>query len=233
MDQRLHRKDKMSPVQIITNLRAGTMFTWRLLGLNLVGVPTGSGSLKPHHTHMRIDDAVRHGWYRTLYEAQKPTIYIVRDIRDVLVSQFHFMEALMTDFHGFLHGKANPRSMIKRGKNIIPAPPSLYPVIQERIREAPIHAWVEHTQWIHEGWVDFYKYEDIVECQEAFISYLVRRYKLKPYPGRLRTVDKLVGIKPRKGVVGGWKDYFDDHNLNYLWNIAGTRMEELGYEKLC
>jgi hypothetical protein len=221
----------MSPIQTITTLRAGTMFTWELLGLNFVGVPTGVGSIKPHHTHMRIDDAIKHGWYRTLYEAQKPTVYILRDIRDVLVSQFYFMVDLQTDFHGFLHGRANPRSMISSEDGPVPTPSDLYPVIQERIREAPIHAWVEHTQWIHEGWVDFYKYEDIVECQEAFISYLKRRYNLKLYSSKVEKVERLVGIKPRKGIVGDWKNHFTDSDLDYVWHIAGSRMEEFGYKR--
>ena len=218
----------MSFIQTITHLRAGTMFSWELLGLNIKGVPTGTGSIKPYHTHMMIEDAVRHGWYRRLRETNKPTIYIVRDIRDVLVSQYHFMVALKTNFHGFLHGAANPRSMIDTG----PTPPRLYPIIQERIRHNPIDAWVKHTQWIHEGWVDFYKYEDIVANQEGFIEYLVGRYNLKLRSNRIKTVKKLVGIKPRRGIAGGWKDFLLENEHDYIWRFAGTRMEELGYERL-
>jgi len=205
------------------------MFSWELLGLNFKGVPTGTGSIKPHHTHMTIEDAIEYGWYQRLRRTNKPTIYIVRDVRDVLISQYHFMVELNTNFRGFLHGAANPRSMIETG----PTPPRLYPIIQERIRKRPIEAWVRHTQWIHEGWIDFYKYEDIVADQEAFITYLSRRYNLKLRSNKIKTVKKLVGIKPRRGVAGAWKDFLLENEHDYIWRRAGVRMEELGYERLC
>lgn len=218
----------MSPIQTITTLRAGTMFSWEILGRNFVDVPTGTGSIRPHHTHMAIEDAMEHGWYQTLRRSGKPTIYIVRDIRDVLVSQFYFMVALNTDFHGFLHGRANPVSTIETG----PTPPELYPCIQGRIRPRPIQAWLEHTQWIHEGWVDFYKFEDIKRNQKAFVEYLARRYNLKRKSSRMQYVKELVGVKPRKGIVGDWKGLLSEADHDYLWSIAGSRMEELGYERL-
>jgi hypothetical protein len=204
------------------------MFSWEILGTNLKGVPTGRGSIRPYHTHMTINDAKEYGWYRKLRESNKPTIYIVRDIRGVLVSQFYFMVDLQTDLHGFIHGKANPRSMIRRGEGPIPTPAELYPCIQERIRKDPIRAWIEHTKWIDEKWVDFYRFEDIVEDQLAFIEYIKENHNVRPIR-ELRTIDELVGIKPRKGIIGDWANHISDEDLKYIWSIAGDRMEELGY----
>lgn len=222
----------MSPIQTITTLRAGTMLSWELLGLNFVGVPTGVGSIRQHHTHMIIEDAKTYHWYDKLKGGRKPTIYILRDVRDVLTSQFHFMVGLDTDFQGFLRGKANPRSMISRGGNgPIFTPSHLYPCIQERIRPHPIQAWAKHSKWIDEDWVDVYKFEDIVKDQAQFVIWLVEKYNLKLNKSAIQTVDKLVGVKPRKGIVGDWKEHFTDNDLEYLWNIAGDRMVELGYGK--
>lgn len=222
----------MSPIQTITILRAGTMLSWEILGLNFVGVPTGKGSIRQHHTHMIIKDAKKYHWYDKLKGGKKPTIYILRDIRDVLTSQFHFMVGLNIDFKGFLRGKANPVSMIRRSEvGVIATPAHLYPCIQERIRPHPIQAWVEHSRWIDEEWVDFYKFEDIVKDQAQFVIWLVEKYNLKLKKSAIKTVDKLVGVKPRKGIVGDWETHFDDDDLKYLWDIAGNRMKELGYGK--
>jgi hypothetical protein len=216
--------EDMSPIQTITHLRVGTMFTWVLLGLNFVDVPTGGGSIKPYHTHLAIKDAKAHGWYDRLKKTEKPTIYIVRDGRDVLVSQFYFCKRLKTDFHGFIRGEGNLDIDRIYRKNPFPS-------IQLRVRENPAKAWIDHTQWIKEDWVDLYWYEWIRNNQEEFIIELADRYNLKTIHDYPKPVKKLVGVKPRKGIVGDWKNHFDDEDLEYFWDIAGKRMEELGYDK--
>jgi hypothetical protein len=34
-----------------------------------------------------------------------------------------------------------------------------------------------------------------------------------------------------KGIAGRWREWFSNEDLEYLWNIAGDRMIELGYDK--
>lgn len=218
----------MSPIQIITHLRSGTMLSWELLGRNFVGVPTYGGSLKLSHTHMVPEDAKvkLHKWYDRLKSTGLPTIYILRDGRDVLVSQFHFLAKLNVDFKGFIRGKGNPESIGPRRK------PNLYPWIQERTRREPIRTWMLHSTWIEEDWVDVYRFEWIRKNQRDFILQLRDRYNLKMKYSEPQLVKKLVGIVPRKGIEGDWKNYFDKEDLEYYWSIAGERMVKLGYERL-
>lgn len=234
----------MSTIQTITYPRSGTMFTWGLLGMNFVGVPTWGGSLKANHTHMapvdaksqklhqlfflreQLTDADKQTtWYNRLNNG-KPTIYILRDGRDVLVSQFHFLAELRTDFKGFIRGKGNPTSIGPRRK------PNIYPCIQERMRRDPVRAWMQHSTWIEEDWVDVYRFEWIRKNQGDFILQLRDRYGLEMKHREPQLIKKLVGLKPRKGIEGDWKNHFDEEDLEYYWNIAGERMVELGYERL-
>jgi len=215
----------MSPIQTITHLRSGTMFSWEILGLNFVGVPTGKRSIRPHHTHLNIKDAKEHGWYDKLKNTGKPTIYIIRDGRDVLASQFHFLKSLKTDFQGFLRGEGS-----MPGPKDYPGNP--FPSIQRRIRENPVRAWIDHFMWIGEHWVSSsFKYEWIRENQEEFVLLLKEKYGLVMLYDKPQTVTKLVGIKPRKGITGDWKNHFTIEDLEYFWDIAGPVMEMLGYEK--
>ena len=171
----------MSSIQTITHPRSGTLFSWELLGANFVGVPVGGGTIRSHHTHMVPEDAKEYKLHRSFFTRQlteaekqttwygrlnngKPTLYILRDGRDVLVSQFHFITKLCTDFKGFLRGKSHPRS------NGIGA--KVYPLIQERIRRNPVRAWMLHSTWIEEDWVDMYRFERIRKNQKAFVLQL-------------------------------------------------------------
>ncbi len=232
----------VSAIQTITHPRSGTLFSWELLGANFVGVPVGGGTLRPHHTHMVPEDAKGyklHGsfflkrqltsverettWYDRLNNG-KPTLYILRDGRDVLVSQFHFMKKLRTNFKGFLRGKSYPKS--------VGVGAEIYPLIQERIRHDPVRAWMQHSTWIEEDWVDTYRFEWIRKNQGDFILQLRDKYGLEMEHKEPQLIKKLVGLRPRKGIEGDWKNHFDEEDLEYYWNIAGERMMELRYERL-
>lgn len=211
-----------SPIQIITNVRVGTMFVWELFGQNFVNVPQGPRSIKPYHTHLTITLAKKHGWYNALKGTEKPTIYVLRDGRDQLVSAYKRAKLkgkIGGDFRDYIRGECEVLKSYTE-----------YKEMAKKIRTDPVNLWVEHTDWIQEDWVDVYKFEDIRNDQTGFVQYLVDKYGLELKHPEIQMVNKLVGKDPNKGIAGGWKDYFDKDDLDYFWNIAGDKMKELGYE---
>jgi hypothetical protein len=205
------------PIQLITHIRSGTMMTWELFGLNFKGLPTGPRSIKPYHTHQDLYEAKQSGRYFELKNTNLPTIYIVRDGRDCLVSAYNYAKEKnkykdkINNFHQFLIGQTLRTPDTKIFTN-------------------PIRGWIDHTQWINEDWIDTYKYEYIKDNQKEFIKTLADKYNIELY-GEIKSLPGLVGKGPRKGISGVWKDYFSEDDYNYFWSVGGKRMIELGYEK--
>jgi len=38
-----------------------------------------------------------------------------------------------------------------------------------------------------------------------------------------------VGYKPRKGIIGDWKNHFSQEDLDYLLDRVGNKMKEFNY----
>ncbi len=212
-----------SPIQLISYVRSGTMLTWELFGLNFKGVPQGKGSIKPFHTHMIIKDAKKYGFYDKLKNTGKPTVYVLRDCRDMLVSTHRVMiknRKTIDSFSEFLRGNSGFKPSKKK-----------YPIVGIRIASEPIKNWIEHLKWMEEDWLDVYKYEYIKDNQEEFIKDIIDKYNLELKNKNIICVNKPVGVLPGKGLAGGWKDCFSQKDLNYFWDIVGEKMTELGYNK--
>lgn len=162
----------------------------------------------------------------------KNHIYIYRDGRDVLVSLYYHMKVgeprnciknindyCDISFKDFLRGqfKALPgkRSMI--GFNEIFSNPAKY--------------WAKHTEWVDKhGWC--VRYEDLKNKPEETIIKISNMIGVELKNNTPTPVKKLVGINPRKGIVGDWKDHFDAEDLEYFYAQVGNRMEVLGYDTM-
>lgn len=213
----------MSPIQIVSYVRSGTMLSWELFGLNFKGVPRGKGTIRPFHTHMIIRDAKQHGLYDKLKSSGKPTVYILRDCRDMLVSTYRAMiknKKTKASFSEFLRGNSGFKPSKKQ-----------YPIVGVRIARDPITNWIEHTKWMDEDWIDVYKYEYIKDNHKDFIILLRDMYGLELKNDQVIEVKKPVGVLPNEGVSDTWKSYFDDEDIEYFWSIAKNKMTELGYER--
>jgi hypothetical protein len=97
--------------------------------------------------------------------------------------------------------------------------------------EDPIGYWVRHTEWVNHLYT--VHYENLVVDPEKVmveISYALgvpmKKPPIKYMPER---ITELVGIFPRKGIVGDWKTHFSDDDLAFFLKKAGKRMKELGY----
>jgi hypothetical protein len=144
------------------------------------------------HTVERLNRHDRHPW-----------ISIVRDGRDVMVSQYHYdinMKHISPgSFKDYLTGQAEWHGWDKL--------PTWY---TQELREDPIKDWVSHVS----GWLtvipDPIKYEDLIN-------------KGPEMP--------LLGLFPRKGIIGDYKNYFDSDDLKRFDDLAGCLMVNLGYYK--
>jgi len=158
------------------------------------------------------------------------SLYLVRDGRDVLVSCYYWWKSTKgagpayqdKTFSDYLHG--------------LSVDELLYYDLNYHDVELwldPIMYWVKHVT----GWLNFIdeldillvKYEDLkLDLGRVMneIESKLRLNKLKPnYIG----VGSLVGHAPRKGIIGDWKNHFNDADLNLFFDKAGEVMERLGY----
>jgi hypothetical protein len=163
----------------------------------------------------------------------KDSIYLVRDGRDVMVSAYHYWRVggePRSEIHGTMKRYPTSFSQFLRGKlNTEFIPEVWLPYVQD-----PIGYWVRHTEW--ENHIYTVHYEDLVADPEKVmveISFAfgvpLKKPPIKYMPER---ITELVGIFPRKGVVGEWKSHFSDNDLIFFLKKAGQRMKELGYTNL-
>lgn len=170
--------------------------------------------------------------FRDANPPDAPVIYVLRDVRDVMVSQFMYE-------YGF------------RGRDPIqaehPDPHLLLSFIDE---QAP--RWREHvTSWLMEPSVYevlTVRYEELkgdfastLQRVEGFlgippvedISEIQRRY-LDEFNGKDNHQAVFDGNNSRfyrKGVVGDWKNYFNPDHLEAIKESTGQVLLDLGYEK--
>lgn len=147
-------------------------------------------------------------WYK-----KQNTIYVLRDLRDTLVSSYDYMFSTRIifkshnidglSFSDFLHGKADfEYEHIHKD----------YTEFVYSLWTKPIEYWVQHTEWLKHDWL-----HSIVRYEEALNKWTIEKLLM---PG-----------EKSKGVVGRWREWFSNEDLEYLWSIAGDRMIELGYDK--
>jgi hypothetical protein len=203
--------------KIFSHIRSGTEWFIKILETNL-------------HEEVRVKKAghrlVENEWLR--FEPIKTNnIYIVRDGRDTLVSSYKYwvnggsprfkigdaIEKHNVSFSQFLRGETPWNG----GKELIHYNHVLDPVCH----------WVNHTRWIYYAY--YVRYEDLKNNFREAINTVSREFNTPLIHADPKPVDKLVGVKPRKGIVGDWKNYFNEKDLEYFWKKAGHRMVELGY----
>jgi hypothetical protein len=102
-------------------------------------------------------------------------------------------------------------------------------VFQEDPFETMLSRWIFHIRrWLQVPWVQFISYEELnLKPEQALKKHV------EPYLGPSHiTVTKpsLCGVKPWKGVVGNWKNYFTPEDEKLFEEKAGLLMKQLGYE---
>ncbi len=158
----------------------------------------------------------------------KPKIYVIRDGRDVMVSHYHYIKRMR---------EYNVTFQEHLVKHLIP--------------------WKNHVEkWMEQEKIFIVKYEDFSSNYLEVLSRIAQFTNLeikqnikhifgnishnklpfwKRIPKKILTslsiVPKITAVLPRKGIVGDWKNYFDDESKKYYKKVAGEITLRLGYEK--
>ena len=158
------------------------------------------------------------------------SIYLVRDCRDVLVSCYYYWKkggSPRTEIHGTMKWHPITFSEFIRGKlKLDYLPEGWIDYAQD-----PINFWIKHVEWADK--MCTVKYEDLVTDPEKVMTEISYYFGVPlndpPLVKLPKKVEKLVGIYPRKGIAGDWKNHFSDEDLLYFWIKIGTAMEKFGY----
>ena len=157
------------------------------------------------------------------------SVYLVRDGRDALVASYHYWRNGGERLFGASNGiRDTSFSAYLRGKFPVTTLPDRLSETDLKMFYDPVGYWITHTQWREHLYT--LRFEDLIVDPEVTLKNLAQHWKISS-TREFQPVRKLVGHLPRKGTVGDWKNHFDEDDEQYFWNIAGARMQQLGYLK--
>jgi len=163
-------------------------------------------------------------------------VFIYRDLRDVVVSEAHYLTS-MTRWHRMHpHFRALPDLSARITAAItgmsLPGKPYRYPDVGTRFRA--------FKGWLSESQVLAVRFEDLRgPRRDSAIRSIAAAY-LERCPGRfdldgiLRSV--VGNMDPgrshtfRRGSTGGWRDVFEERHRDAMKRVAGDLLIDLGYE---
>ncbi len=167
----------------------------------------------------------------------QPVLYIVRDPRDALTSNFHWWRT---------SGESNCGGISASFRHITPSQwingdvglervPSENPgcgVSQAHIDlgifSDPVGFWVKHVSSYLSAQVPMVRFEDLAQQPAKTIRRIATQFGWKQ-PWWPRKPLRLVGHEPRKGVIGDHRTLFEAHTLAIIEERAGSLMQRLEY----
>jgi len=215
------------PILIISHRRSGTHFLYQTLKKNFVDNNIMSNINKGGKMHKvpsscNIDELNK----------KRSCIFITRDGRDSLVSSWYWFKSgsegmgrikdviESSGFSAFLHGDL-PKNIIR--KRFDGSLPGMYLM-------DPVKNWTRYAEW--KKHVYTVKFEELKKKPKEVIIGIRDNFGFSLKNNKdIKTVNRLVGHKPRHGKIGKWKGYFSKEDEEYFWEIAGEYMRELGYER--
>ena len=171
-----------------------------------------------------------------LKDKNEKIIYIARDGRDVLISNYYFwkqtkesesmgIKEYFSDlsFSDYLRGRIRLENYT----------PKKGPWLGQRdinagIFSEPIHRWVIHVENCYNK-VFFVMYEDLISNPKEFLKIIQDKFNLKPLKKTFAEVRSLVEIYPKKREFGN--ELFSEEDEKLFWEKAGETMKKLGYKK--
>lgn len=189
---------------------------------------------------------VGHLFYKTglvnyLNKNHIPRFFIYRDPRDMIVSYVYYVKDIAKEHElreYFTHSlQTDEERIMKLTTGFTLKEPSLrYGDITTHY--APFHGWMQDPNTFT------LQFEDLVESEQLrqqTIRHMVDYMwdDIKSFGSNKDRVTKAMeqNINPKKsgtfrrGISGGWRDYFTDENKKIFKEVAGQFLIELGYEK--
>ncbi|UJF35787.1 sulfotransferase domain-containing protein [Paenibacillus hexagrammi] len=172
-------------------------------------------------------------WSNFLREKPIRTVFMIRDLRDVLVSLAYYIV------------KSVPHYPIYQDLISLQSQKERYLLLIDGIRDYPnIRQWFAlFTGWLHEDDVLTITYEQLMTSAESRKRTILRiaehiwkdRTPTMPLEKLANEMEKNIDSKVsstfRKGVVGGWKEEFDEEVKMRFTQVAGELLIQTGYEK--
>jgi hypothetical protein len=227
--------DLQPPLRIVAHRRSGNHFLWESLHINY-NIEDAAGVDGDDFKYHRPFNMAPEGFCEEF-----TCVFLVRDPRDTLVSNWFYwknngerrlkMQKFLDNisFSDYLRGldsnnlsKFNPEPF-----------DDMDLLLLTKHIEDPVGFWLDFTAWSDVSHMVM-RYEDLHADEEKIIKDFGNRFNLTPTKDPILTIKKdynglLVGYKPRKGIIGGWKDHFSQEDLNYILDRAGDKMKEFNY----
>jgi hypothetical protein len=162
------------------------------------------------------------------------TVCILRDPRDVAVSQMHYIKQLENHFahEGYMALPSDHERLLVsiRGGEL-----------GGRKLQSLEQRYRQFSRWERDGGAAVVKFEDLVgtkgggsaEAQRLAVERVARHLGVPADEGTLRRVEEElfgVGRTFRKGQIGGWREEFSAEHKRAVKGVLGTLLVELGYE---
>jgi len=223
------------PLKIVAHRRSGNHLLWENLHINY-DIEEAAGKDGDQFKYHRPYKDAPEG-----FTDKYTCILLIRDPRDVLVSSWFYWKRggekkakvaeLLADktFSEYIRG-INPDELdkFKPEKDEM----DMY-LIKDHIKD-PVQNWLDYLDW-EPHVAGKMTYERVVANPKGVVKGFGEKFNLKPTKDRIWTVkydynNIGVGHKPRKGVIGDWKNHFSQEDNEYVISKAGNKMKEFGYD---
>lgn len=222
------------------------LFEWTIL-TNYMGMklPLVIGDKSPVHTRFlcrKLD------YYYNVYRPF--VIHIMRDPRDVALSLWFHMRKFQAkgkseffspfkseedEADGLMLLK-NPEEFKRQGKKMFTYPKFLPDVFSEWL-DVNKNLSLEGPMYFGEKYI-FVRYEDLKEDFSGSLRTILQKFRLSNSETIIQTIRDTTDVtkmeyKPgvfRKGLVGEWRDYFDDDDISLFETMLGDFCQKIGYE---
>ena len=156
------------------------------------------------------------------------TILLIRDGRDTLVSNWHYWKIKgaspgynmyhvlrHSSFEQFVRGDIHPDK-----KQLIGHP------LKDHTTDPILH-WAKFARLKDKIYT--VRYEDLKLKPKETIIGISEHFQIPLKYKEPKPLKSLVGIYPRKGIIGDWKNNFTDELAEYFWDKVGEEMKMYGY----
>ncbi len=166
-----------------------------------------------------------------------PLVYIVRDARDALASNYRWWRESLESRAGGIQehfADISPSEFLGGACTLseVPSPGPGCGVTQSHIDRGmlsdPATFWARHAESFLETGVTVVRFEDLLENPAHVMRDVAEAFGMRP-PRKARLPQGPVGHLPGQGRVGSHDELFDPEGLATILEKAGAVMERLGY----